>query len=173
MNSRMSFVTALVCFAISMSVAKGADAPKAYADEEIAKLDTSYFFARLEKPDKHYNIYAAPWALGKKCKLNPDLALPILNRAADIYFNSGSDFAKRQCLLIFSETTAVVTLPILFDALKNGKSAELRSLAAYCLPGYRGNKKIVTGALEIALQTEKNPKVQSSIKSALQRSGLK
>lgn len=169
----MSFVTALVCFAFSTSVAKDADVAKVYTDEEIATLDTSYFFARLEQPDKHYNIYAAPWALGKKCKLNPDLALPILNRATEIYFSSDSDFAKRQCLIIFSETTAVVTLPILFDALKNGKSAELRSLAAYCLPNYRGNNKIVTGALESALQTEKNTNVQSSIESALQRSGLK
>jgi hypothetical protein len=173
MNSRMSFVTALVCFAISTSIAKAADDAKVYADENIANLDTSHFFARLEQPDKHYSIYAAPSALGKKCKLNPDLALPILNRAAEIYFSSGSDFAKRQCLLIFSETTAVVTLPIQFDALKNGKSAELRSLAAYCLPNYKASKKIVTDALESALQTEKNTKVQSSIRNALQRTGLK
>jgi len=148
--------------------ADDADALKKYTDEEIIKIDSGLFFQRLSEPEEGYNVYAAPWALGKKCLLDPDVALAILNRATDIYYDGHNEFQRRQCLILFTESKAQVTLPIVLDALHNDDSEHVRSLAAYCIPFYGPTPRAID-SLRRALKKEQNKKVLASMKRALDR----
>jgi hypothetical protein len=142
---------------------------KSYSDDEIVKLEVSLLFEHLETPQTGYSVYAAPKALGKKCILEPKLALEILNRTTQLYFGSKSDLAKRQCLLVLTDSGSFVTLPVMIHALEHGETAALRALAAYCLPFYGNGKTISVAALKTALEVETDDSVRSSVEQSLQR----
>ena len=162
----------IMCFVLAAGlVASGSFAAEAggYSDDQLLEREVSFLFSHLEEPETGFNIYAAPKGLGKKCSLEPELALTILDRATQLYITSKSDLAKRQCLGILTDSGAVVTYPTILHALQNGETPELRGLAAYSLPFYAKNKKASVGALKAALEGEQDKSVRSSIEQSLKR----
>ena len=162
----------IMCFVLAASlVAIGSFAAETggYSDDQLLEREVSFLFSHLEKPETGFNIYAAPKGLGKKCSLEPELALTILDLTTQLYITSKSDLVKRQCLLVLTDSGAVVTYPTILHALQNGETRELRVLAAYCLPFYTKNKKASVGALKAALEGEQDKSVRSSIEQSLTR----
>ena len=162
----------VMCFVLAAGlVATGSFATGAggYSDDQLLEREVSFLFSHLEKPETGFNIYAAPKGLGKKCSLEPELALKILDLTTQLYITSKSDFAKRQCLLVLTDSGAVVTYPTILHALQNGETPELRGLAAYCLPFYAKNKEASVGTLKAALEGEQDKSVRSLIEQSLKR----
>lgn len=162
----------IMCFVLAVGlVATGSFAAEVggYSDDQLLEREVSFLFSHLEEPETGFNIYAAPKGLGKKCSLEPELALTILDRATQLYITSKSDLVKRQCLGVLTDSGAVVTYPTILHALQNGETPELRGLAAYCLPFYTKNKKASVGALKTALEGEQDKSVRSSIEQSLTR----
>ena len=140
-----------------------------YSDDQLLEREVSFLFSHLEEPETGFNIYAAPKGLGKKCSLEPELALAILDRATQLYITSKSDLTKRQCLLVLTDSGAGVTYPTILHALQNGETPGLRALAAYSLSFYTNNKMASVGALKAALVGEQDKSVRSSIEQSLKR----
>jgi len=162
----------IMCLVLTAGlVATGSFAAEAggYSDAQLLEREVSFLFSHLEVPETGFNIYAAPKGLGKKCSLEPELALTIMDRATQLYITSKSDLAKRQCLLVLTDSGAVVTYPTILHALQNGETPELRGFAAYCLPFYTQNKKASVGALNAALEGEQDKSVRSKIEQSLTR----
>ena len=87
-NSMSRFI---MCFVLAVGlVATGSFAAEVgdYSDDQLLEREVSFLFSHLEEPETGFNIYAAPKGLGKKCSLEPELALTILDRATQLYVTS-------------------------------------------------------------------------------------
>jgi HEAT repeat protein len=140
---------------------------KKYSADDIRLHDMDYFFQKLGERDSEYHYYAAMWALGSKCKTDPQARDKILDHAHSLFDTSKSTNVRIQCIGVVADAGARDYADFIIEALHNDRSEQIRGFAANSLLFFKD--KTLIPELKEALKTERSESVIHSIQATIDR----
>jgi len=120
--------------AMSPQVAAPAPVSDSYTDEELAKLDVDFLFARIGDPEQGRHGFSPLWALEKKYATGTeDEKRRIVEEASRIAREDGTMYRRWICCYVLSGTKNPAVADAIGEVLLNDDNEIVRSVAAEAL----------------------------------------